>query len=138
MSSILILFSIQFYYLSSSYKRDVNSYVTLVKWACTLTRDAKKSILKVSDKNLLKTWDVVSTIWSDSLAVIQWWDKSITRLWWNSRIEIKENFGILTVFNGFKSFYGSEIQTSAHEKYRQKYGRNQEKRLQCVCDDDGF
>ncbi len=91
-SIILILFSIQFYYLSSSYKRDVNSYVTLVKWAWTLTRDAKKSILKVSDKNLLKTWDIVSTIWSDSLAVIQWWDKSITRLWWNSRIEIKENF----------------------------------------------
>lgn len=90
-SSILVLFSLQFYFISNSYKRDTNSYVTLVEWSWLLTIWGEKEVLKLNIKTKISTWDVVHTL-SKSLAVIEWWDKSITRLWENSKIIIKENF----------------------------------------------
>lgn len=88
---IILIFIFQFFYISKSYKIDTNSYVTLVKGNWILTSDEEKKVLKIDQKETLKVWDVVSTIWADSLAVIEWWDKSITRLSWNSKILIKEN-----------------------------------------------
>jgi len=90
---IFLLFSLQFYFISSSYKRDTNSYITLISWAGKISRNTeyRPIILKVNEKQKIQNWDVVSTIW-ESLAVIEWWDKSITRLWANSKVLIKENF----------------------------------------------
>lgn len=42
-------------------------------------------------KEILKAWDIISTIWSWSLWIIEWWDNSITRIWWSSKLEIKES-----------------------------------------------
>lgn len=89
---IFLAFIFQFFYISNSYKVDTNSYVTLVKGNWILTSNEEKKVLKLDIKEWLKIWDVVSTIWDDSLAVIEWWDKSITRLAWNSKIIIKENY----------------------------------------------
>lgn len=89
---IFWLFLTQFYYISASYKRDTNSYVTLIAWNWKLTSGGNFELLKVSDKKLLQNWDTVATIWESSVALIEWWDKSITRLAWNSKVLIKENF----------------------------------------------
>lgn len=90
-SIIFMLFLLQFYYISNSYKRDTNSYVVLVKWAWTLTTSTWKKVLALNSKEKLNNWDIINTL-KDSLAVIEWWDKSITRLGWNTKIKIKENF----------------------------------------------
>ena len=68
--------------------RDTNSYVSLINWAGFL--DTKN--LKIKTREKLKVWNTVKTIWEESLAVIEWWDNSITRLWWNTEIVIKENY----------------------------------------------
>lgn len=91
LSIILLLFSLQFYFISASYKRDTNSYVTLIKWAWTISSSWEKKILKIEEKNQIISWDVINILWN-SLAVIEWWDKSVTRLWANSKIIVKENF----------------------------------------------
>lgn len=87
---ITALFIVQFYFISISYKRDTNTYVTLVKWAWTLTSESSKRILKTNDKKVVKKWDIIYTL-KNSLAVIEWWDKSVTRLWENTKVIVKEN-----------------------------------------------
>lgn len=89
---IIFLVFIQFYFISQNYKIDRNSYATLIRWNATLKTNWDKKVLKINEKNLVKVWDVISTIWDESILVIEWWDKSITRLWGNSRIVIKENY----------------------------------------------
>lgn len=88
---IFLLFSLQFYFISNSYKRDTNSYVMLIEWSWLLTTWGNKEVLKLNSK--VKVWDgdVIHTL-TKSLAIIEWWDKSITRLWENSKIIVKENF----------------------------------------------
>lgn len=88
---IFLLFSLQFYFILNSYKRDTNSYVTLLQWYATLSTGGEKKALKLNTKEKLSNGDVVNTL-RNSLAVIEWGDKSITRLGENSRIIIKENF----------------------------------------------
>lgn len=89
---ILWLFLTQFYYISASYKRDTNSYVTLIAWAWKISSEWKIDLLKIEKKLLIKNWDTISTIWKDSIALIEWWDKSITRLSGDSKILVKENY----------------------------------------------
>lgn len=91
LSSIFLLFSLQFYFISNSYKRDTNSYVMLVEWSWLLTTSGKKEVLKLNSKIKISDGDVIHTL-SKSLAIIEWGDKSITRLWENSKIIVKENF----------------------------------------------
>lgn len=88
---IFFLFSLQFYFISNSYKRDTNSYLTLIEWAWTLTTSTGKKVLELNLKEKLNNWDVINTL-KNSLAIIEWWDKSITRLGWNTKIKVKENF----------------------------------------------
>lgn len=91
LSSIFLLFSLQFYFISNSYKRDTNSYVMLVEWSWLLTTSGKKEVLKLNSKIKISDGDVIHTL-SKSLVIIEWGDKSITRLWENSKIIVKENF----------------------------------------------
>lgn len=88
---IFLLFSLQFYFISNSYKRDTNSYVTLVEWDWTLTTSTWKKVLEINLKEKLSNWDIINTL-KNSLAIIEWWDKSITRLGWSSKVKVKENF----------------------------------------------
>lgn len=91
LTGIFLLFSLQFYFISNSFKRDTNSYVMLVDGSATLATSWEKKILQLNKKEKIIDGDVINTL-SKSLAVIEWWDKSITRLWENTRVVIKENF----------------------------------------------
>lgn len=92
---IISIFSLIWYQIyqinkSLSYK-DTNSYYYIIKWNWYIRSLGIKKIMKeTSSKEILKAWDIVSTIWAWSLGIIEWWDNSITRIWWNSKLEIKE------------------------------------------------
>ncbi len=85
---ISVLFLTQFYFISNSFQRDTNSYVTLIQWQWRINTH----LLTLYQKQHIQQWDVISTIWTDALAVIEWWDKSITRLGWNTSMKVEENF----------------------------------------------
>ncbi len=80
---ILFLTGIQFYLKP---KVDTNSYVTLIEWKAFL--NSKK--LKIKEKKVLKAWNIIKTVWENSLAIIKWWDWSITRIWWNTTLKINK------------------------------------------------
>ncbi len=67
--------------------RDTNSYLSLLSWNATLN-DIR---LMPEDKNILAAWDRVRVIGESSLAVIEWWDGSMTRLGWNTTITVNQN-----------------------------------------------
>lgn len=66
---------------------DTNSYLTLIKWNGTLN-DLR---LTIEEERILVAWDKIRVIWDSSLAVIQWWDGSLTRLGGNTKISIDQN-----------------------------------------------
>ncbi len=65
---------------------DRNSYVILINWEATLNN----SNLQIDKKELLKKQDKIKTIWEESLAMIKWWDWSITRVGWDSSLIINQ------------------------------------------------
>jgi len=75
------------YIAYSQSNKDTNSYVKLIKWSWNLNDTA----LIIDDDTLLKSWDNIRVIGDNSLAVIQWWDGSMTRLWWNTKISIEQS-----------------------------------------------
>lgn len=93
--TVLIIFSLiayQIYQINNSFAyKDTNSYFHIIKGNWYISTSGTKKILReTSSKEILKAWDIVSTIWWESLWVIEWWDNSITRIWGNSKLEIKE------------------------------------------------
>lgn len=94
--SIIVLISIvvwlEFYNTHSSYSQDKLSYVTLKKWNWVLTKNWENIILRKEEKYKIDSWDKIKTLTNSSLAIINWWDSSVTRVWWKSEIIIKENF----------------------------------------------
>ncbi len=87
---ILIIFIIWFSVYISVFKKwvDRNSYVVLVEWEAYLNNDS----LSTDKKEKLSLNDVIKTTKENSLAIIEWWDWSVTRLWWNTSIVINELF----------------------------------------------
>lgn len=71
---------------------DRNSYVVLIEWEATLNNiDLNKNIkLEINQKELLNKKDKIKTIWEKSLAIIKWWDWSITRMGGNSEIIVEK------------------------------------------------
>ncbi len=67
-------------------KEDRSSYAILLKWNASLN----SNLLKIDKKESLKIWDKLKTIWTSSLLIIEWWDWSVTRLWWNSTMQVKD------------------------------------------------
>lgn len=65
---------------------DRNSYVELIEWTATLNNEE----LKINDRKKLKEQDIITTTSKNALAVIEWWDWSITRLWWNTSVKVNE------------------------------------------------
>lgn len=82
----IISISIFIWYFFKSVDR--NSYVELVKWKAVLN----ENLLILNERKKISENDIIQTLDKDSLAVIEWWDWSITRLWWNTKIEIKNAF----------------------------------------------
>jgi len=87
---ILIIFIIWFSVYISVFKKwvDRNSYVVLVEWEAYLNNDS----LSTDKKEKLSLNDVIKTTKENSLAIIEWWDWSVTRLWWNTSLVINELF----------------------------------------------
>ena len=67
-------------------KKDLDSYVVLIEWQAQLNND----YLNIQKKYKLSVWDTIKTIWNKALAVLEWWDGSVTRLWWNTSLKINE------------------------------------------------
>jgi len=85
---ILIISIISFQSIKST-KIDRNSYVNLVSWEADIVSSENKTIkLNLQDRKVLSIWDVIKTTSSEALAVIEWWDGSITRMWWKSELKI--------------------------------------------------
>ena len=82
--SILAVETYKTFIISGS---DRNSYVILIDWEATLNN----SSLEIDKKELLKSTDEIKTIWEQSLAMVKWWDWSITRIWGNSLLKIEES-----------------------------------------------
>lgn len=71
----------------SSSNIDTNTYMSLIKWKATVN----DTFITSGIPEVLVAWDTVRTIWKTSLAVIEWWDGSITRLGWNTKIIVWNN-----------------------------------------------
>lgn len=86
---ILIIFIIWFSTYVSIFKKSVdrNTYAQLINWEWSINSNLleKDKKYKLFNDGLLKTE-------KDSLVIIEWWDWSITRLWWNTSIKISELF----------------------------------------------
>jgi hypothetical protein len=63
-----------------------DSFVILLNGKAMLNQ----KMLEWDTRNKLQVWDSLRTIWEKSLAVIEWWDGSVTRLWGDSRLTIGE------------------------------------------------
>ena len=88
---IFFLFSIIFIWILTSifFKWiDRNTYLELISGEWYLNEKA----LSIWNKEKLSENDIIETKTPDSLAIIEWWDWSITRLWWNSKMQIREQF----------------------------------------------
>ncbi len=84
---LIIFFIIWFWIYNSSFSAiDRNSYAILVNWNWIINTKP----LKIDVKNKIKIWDTIRTLWEKSLLILEWWDWSVTRLWWNSTIKINE------------------------------------------------
>ena len=85
-------------YISIFFKSvDRNSYLELVsgKWLLN------EKVLEIWKREKLSKDDVIETKTKDSLAVIEWWDWSITRLWGNTKVEIENDINIFfRLFSG--------------------------------------
>lgn len=83
--SVIILSQVFIAYSNNNI--DTNSYLKLIKGNATLN----EQYLTIWEKYILLSGDKVRVIGDSSLAVIDWWDGSVTRLWWNTKISIDEN-----------------------------------------------
>lgn len=88
---ILLIIAIVWFQIVESKKIDRNSYVTLVEWTWYLYKFEDEIKLEKNSRERLNSWDTIKTMWGNSLAVIEWWDGSITRLWANSELKVREN-----------------------------------------------
>jgi hypothetical protein len=84
---ILFIVCFQVFIAYSNNNNDTNSYLTLVKWNGTLNEIR----LSPEREYVLSAGDKIRVIWDSSLAVIQWWDGSLTRLGGNTKISIQQN-----------------------------------------------
>lgn len=88
---IFIIISIIFIWVFSAIffrSVDRSSYLELVIWEWIINW---KNLDLWKRVKLVKN-DIIETKTKDSLAVIEWWDWSITRIWWNTKLKIEEEF----------------------------------------------
>jgi hypothetical protein len=84
---IVFILGLQIYITYALNQRDTNSYVFLVQWQANLN-----NIVLIKEKKVkLNNGDILSTK-ENTLAVIEWWDGSVTRIGENTVFKIRENF----------------------------------------------
>ena len=60
----------------------------LISWTAYLNGQN----ISIKQEYKLDVWDMIQTWNNDSLAIITWWDGSVTRLWPNTQLEIEVNY----------------------------------------------
>ena len=83
---VFITLIVQLYISYFANRIDTNSYLSLIEWQWTLN----EQLLELETRQSLEAWDKIRIIWDSSLALIEWWDGSITRLAGNTKISIWE------------------------------------------------
>ncbi len=86
----LLIFLLAIFFIKNTNK-NLDSHAILKKWVAEISRNDNTLNLEKNIPLILFNWDSLSTMWNDSLLIIQWWDWSVTRLWWNSSIIINES-----------------------------------------------
>lgn len=76
------------FYSYSEVDEPKESFVLLVEWNGIVNTKP----LNQNEKLSLAVGDIIKTYWESTLAIIEWWDGSVTRMWWNSTIEVKDLF----------------------------------------------
>jgi len=128
---ILLLVLIISFWIFKAYieNNNKNSFIVLVDWKAMLN----KTILKVDNRIKLSIWDTVRTIWENALAVLEWWDGSVTRIWWNSSLKIEElhvSDDVWTINIGFRLLSGKSwsnvVSFLWEDSYFKEYFRDSE------------
>lgn len=88
---IFILSAVVGFLLFSPSNKNLDSSVTLKSWEAIILQNQETTQLEQNIPVILNAGDRVKTLDEDSLAVIKWWDGSITRLGWVWELEIEEN-----------------------------------------------
>ena len=83
---VIVTVIIQLYFSYFTNKIDTRSYISLVEWQWTLN----EQLLDINNREAIVSGDKVRIIGESSLAIVEWWDGSITRLAGNTKISIWE------------------------------------------------
>lgn len=83
---IVFIISFQAYKAYSNNQRDTHSYVSVIEGNVKLN----EMLLPLSERAFLQVGDIIS-VSSKSMALIEWGDGSLTRLWENTKITVEEN-----------------------------------------------
>ncbi len=89
---IFILSAVVWFLLFSPSNKNLDSSVTLKSWDAMILKSDKQINLEQNIPVLITTWDTLKTLSEESLAIIKWWDGSITRLWWIWELQLEEDF----------------------------------------------
>lgn len=88
---IFILSAVVWFLLFSPANKNLDSSVTLRTWEAILIKNQDTINLSENNPALLDGWDTIKTLTDDSLAIIKWWDGSITRLGGIWELKVEEN-----------------------------------------------
>jgi len=118
---IIGILSILGFSLYKSYTNtQLQSSITLIQWNALLnTKILKKDI----PKNIY-AGDIVKTVGDESLAIIEWWDGSVTRLWWDSSLQVDHSFvtrNLNTIQISFELFHGKTWSNVIHFLWENSY-----------------
>lgn len=90
---VLCLSTISAVLIFSSGEKTLESRVVLKQWtAMIISNTWNEKMLEVDQWELLKLHDTIKTTSQDALAIVKWWDGSITRLWGVSELRVDENY----------------------------------------------
>lgn len=73
---------------SAFFKREIdrNSYVELINGSALLNNNE----LQINKREKISAEDIITTSSEDALAIIEWWEWSVTRIWGNSKVKVSE------------------------------------------------
>ncbi len=89
---IFILSAVVWFLLFSPSNKNLDSSVTLKSWEAIILQNASEVNLVENMPVILTAWDTLKTLSEESLAIIKWWDGSVTRLWGIWELIVEEDF----------------------------------------------
>lgn len=89
---IFILSAVVWFLLLSPSNKNLDSNVTLKSWEAIILQNHSEVNLVENIPVILTAWDTLKTLSEESLAIIKWWDGSVTRLWGIWELNVEEDF----------------------------------------------